>query len=192
MDGAKEKPHLHVRWQKLPTKTLVSKIRRGSQLYRWEAAKALSGKRGCVPELLRELAEERDDKVRLLLLYAISHNHDPAAFETLKRIFVDSREAPAIRGQCAEGLAYLLLFMDGRRIAHKAAVNVLTTALDDPSAEVRFWAIFALGSAGAKSALPKLRLLAKSDNARVEGWRRVKDEAADVIEVLETGEWPDR
>jgi HEAT repeat protein len=181
-----------VRWQELPTAVLVAKLRRGRAVLRWEAAKALSGKRGCVPQLLREVGKEQDDAVRQMLLYAIAHSHDERALDTLSRLLADRGETPDIRGQCAEGLAYILLPMDRRRSGYKAAIRTLMDALDDPSPIVRFWSIFALGSAGARPALPKLRALARSDRARVEGWWRVKDEAADAIEALETGNWPDR
>ncbi|MGH6932158.1 MAG: HEAT repeat domain-containing protein [Dongiaceae bacterium] len=160
-------------------------------MYRWEAAKALSDRRGCVPELLRVLTRHQDHEVRAMLLYAISHNRDEAAFDALREILADSSEPPPIRGQCAEGLAYLLWPTDRRRARYKAAIRTLISALDDPSPIVRFWAVFALGSGGIVAVLPKLRRMAKNDRAKVAGWWLVSEESADAIIAIETGLWPD-
>jgi HEAT repeat protein len=190
--GKRKRPDLRSRYAKLSVQQLIARLRTGKSHHRMEAAMTLSVRKGCVPALLREFDRRRSTRIREDILYAISHSIDQRAWQTLLAVFSDGREPPAIRGQAAEGIAYLSFAANKHGRNYRHAVNMLTAALDDPSPVVRFWAIFALGSAGARSALPKLRALARSDRAYVEGWWRVKDEAADVVEALETGNWPDR
>jgi HEAT repeat protein len=64
-------------------------------------------------------------------------------------------------------------------------------ALRDETPEVRFWACFALGSMGARPALPELQRLAETDEIVCPGWWRVKDEAVDAVYSILHGVWPD-
>jgi HEAT repeat protein len=84
-------------------------------------------------------------------------------------------EHPGVRGQAAESLAYS---------RDKRACKFLISALSDPSAEVRFWAAFALGQIRCHAALRHLRRLAHSDKRRLRGWWGVGKEAADAINEI--------
>lgn len=81
-------------------------------------------------------------------------------------------EAADVRGMAAQQLAVL---------GSRRAVPPLVTALGDPSAEVRFWAAFALGELGSADILPKLAYLAATDDVVVPGCWSVGQEAAEAI-----------
>lgn len=66
----------------------------------------------------------------------------------------------------------------------RRAVPGLIAALADSSAEVRFWAAFALGELADPAALSALQQLAQSDEATLPGWWSVSDEAAAAIERI--------
>ena len=91
---------------------------------------------------------------------------------------------------------------DRRTVPFRRAVAVAMKCLDDPSAEVRFWSIFALWSLEAKVAIPKLRKMVKHDKAMCPWMWPVNEEAKDALYFLETGKslqpdagertgWPD-
>lgn len=92
-------------------------------------------------------------------------------------------ESPTVRGNAAESLGVLLRF--GRKSPkYRRTESTLIKALNDPNAEVRFWALYALGEMLSTRALPKIRRIAKDDKARVPKWWSVKREAQEVIERI--------
>ena len=106
--------------------------------------------------------------------------------EAFVTILQKKHESPGLRGQVAEGLAYLHgpctgAPRDRRRRSYRESGQILITALGDSAAEVRFWAVFALGSMRYRAALPILRKLAKTDNGRFGDWGPVCEEAADAV-----------
>jgi len=126
------------------------------------------------------------------------------AFEPLLSALANSDEVPAVRAQAAEGLGNVLDCSDRRTRRYKRAQAALIQALEDPATEVRFWAAFALGVMGSRTALPKLRQLAEADEAfcamswqvseegRIgSGWT-AGEEASDAIAYIVTGSWPER
>jgi HEAT repeat protein len=76
------------------------------------------------------------------------------------------------------------------------AIGPLIEALRDASAEVRFWAAFALGelgglgTPGVSEAVPELERLAATDQEVVPGWWSVSKEAADALDRLRAGTDP--
>jgi HEAT repeat protein len=112
-------------------------------------------------------------------------------------ILQNQHESPGLRGQVAEGLAYLHgpcagAARDRRRRAYWEAGQILITALGDPAAEVRFWSAFALGSIRYRAALPVLRKLARRDKGRFGNWWTVGEEAADAADHINGGRLPIR
>jgi DNA-directed RNA polymerase specialized sigma24 family protein len=81
-------------------------------------------------------------------------------------------EAADVRGMAAQQLAAL---------RSRGAVASLVTALGDPSADVRFWAAFALGELGSADIVPELAHLAATDEAVVPGCWSVGQDAAEAI-----------
>jgi HEAT repeat protein len=143
---------------------------------RGEAARSLAllrSKRSLQP-LIAALGDT-EVEVRTSAAYALGSLADERAFDALLKALSNREEDPQVRGMVAEALA---------RFQDRRAVAPLIAALHDPSAEVRFWASFALAGLGDPQALPDLERLAAADEAVVPGWWSVKKEAADAIESI--------
>ncbi len=69
-------------------------------------------------------------------------------------------------------------------------MTVILEALDDTDAEIRFLGCFAVSAIKIEAALPRLNILAQTDNAIVEGWWSVGEEAADAITSINGGDPP--
>jgi hypothetical protein len=72
------------------------------------------------------------------------------------------------------------------------AIAALGRGLTDPSAEVRFWCVYALGMMKATETRTDIERLAATDDAICPNTWRVCHEAADVITYWTDGKWPDR
>lgn len=147
---------------------------------RMSAASALGmlGDQEAIPPLLNLLNTEEDIEVRFLIVHALGFfSKNDLVVETLTNILINKTENPKIRGHAAESLAFN---RDDSEI-----VNLMITALKDPSVEVRFWAAYALGQLGNKTAIPELERLAATDKAILPGWWEVSKEAADAINNLQ-------
>lgn len=145
----------------------------------WEAAKALgviNSKRAVKP-LINWLLEARQTEQRAAAAFALGLLRDERTINPLVGVLDDPKVDPKVRGYAAEALAHL---PDNRAADH------LVTALKDPSAEVRFWATFALGELRHKKALPELRNLAANDKAVLAGWGKISDAAREAIADIET------
>ncbi len=84
-------------------------------------------------------------------------------------------EDAEVRGSALEGLA---------EVWDEDASEGALAALGDPSAEVRFWAAFALGEAGDPSVISALEDVARSDSGSIPRWGSVRQEAAAAIERI--------
>lgn len=118
-----------------------------------------------------------------------------AACSALVAALNTSAEAPPIRAQAAESLAYRFgdRFCTDEHVRPDAtaALSALRMALGDASPELRFWAAFALGQLRDAEALPALHALT-ADPTVVPGWWTVGEEAADAITTTAGGEPPER
>ncbi len=108
-----------------------------------------------------------------------------------RRLVGDLEEDPRVRSQAAEGLANHLSGSDRRRREWRRAVEVLLPCLNDSNTDVRFWAVFAVGSLNARVAVPRLRKLARRDDAIATGMWAVSEEAKDALHCIERGFWPE-
>ncbi len=151
--------------------TLLAILSDRAKEVRAAAAKSLGelGDALAVPSLVVALSADTDREVRRAAAYSLGLIGDPTALEALTNKLKDQGEDPAVRGMAAEALADLRDFR---------AIDTLMAALVDPSAEVRFWASFALGELGAQRALPALEHLAQTDNGVLSDIGTVKEEAA--------------
>jgi HEAT repeat protein len=146
------------------------------------AAKALSSDKTTTAALLALLEGEQREVCRHGILYALSWHGDRGLRDRMLAIFKDQNETPMVRGQAAECVAYMFHMLDPASDAFKEAVDTFCTALGDPSPEVRYCAVHALGAARQPALLPILERM-RSDRTPVPGWLgTVGDEAERAIE----------
>jgi HEAT repeat protein len=144
----------------------------------WEAAKALSMQKGRrVVSQLIDLLVHRNHVTRAAACYALGWIGNGNAILHLISVLNDQSELDSIRGQAAESLGNL---------EAKIAVPHLLKALNNDSAEIRFWSAFSLGKIGDPRAIPILKQLAKRDRQKVPGWWSVGKEAAEAIKMIES------
>jgi HEAT repeat protein len=161
-------------------------LRQGDISEAFEAAKSLFKLRGLTARHIAEVLSGAEGvHNREAAVYALAWLRRRDVNETLRallNIFNDVNEHPAVRGQALEGLG---IQRPTRR--HKTWPEVERATLKglaDESAEVRFWACYAAGTLGMKSALPRLGELSRNDTTMCPGWWRVSEEAADAIEWI--------
>jgi HEAT repeat protein len=139
------------------------------------------------------LATSSDPAQRKSVVYTLSflsqsHN-SPDVIRVLCNVAANRVEAPVVRAQALEGLGNKLS-QELPPNLYQDALTVILEALDHADAEIRFWGCFAVGAIRIEAALPKLQVLAQTDNAIVEGWWSVGEEAADSITLINGGDPP--
>jgi HEAT repeat protein len=135
-----------------------------------------------IEPLIATLTEDASAEVRTVAANSlgsmgqfVGHKKAKKAIKALISVLENESEASMVRGEAAEALG---------NIGHALAVAPLLAALEDTSAEVRFWAVFALGVLGDPQALPALKRLATTDEATLPRWGSIKDEATLAIEDI--------
>lgn len=155
-----------------------------------EALGQIRGKRALVA-LGRWLADaEHPTELRVAACHALMwfEDQDESLLDTLLRVAASTQEDPALRGQALEAIQSHVDLDDCDADRWRQIVDVLTACLQDPSGEIRFWAIFAVKQVNADQLLPALRGLAQTDDfVGSLGWEN-REEARDVIHFLTTGE----
>jgi HEAT repeat protein len=139
-----------------------------------EAAKSLCRLgvgEGTFRRLLQDGGNEESRQIAAHSLGVLGHAE--AAGDLCQALERDA--SPQVRGQAAEALAYL---------RDEASVGCVRVATTDPSPEVRFWAVFALGQLGSTDDTRLLERIAQEDHALVEGWGTVAKEAQRALEEL--------
>jgi HEAT repeat protein len=129
--------------------------------------------------LIERLDEDRDHEVRAAAAASLGTLASRRGVDALCRRLADPSEDDEVRGFSAEALGHVLAY--GRRSAKP--LEVLRTALSDPSPNVRFWSAFALGEAGDISDVARLQQL-QADATEVFGGAIVADEARESIEQI--------
>ena len=163
------------------TSAMVGALEDEHLAVRVAAAEALGhmGGSATVQPLIHAMHDTTDVAVRVASVYALGMIGDQRAVDPLISLLGDTNEHPQARGMAAEKLGE---FGDGR------VIDPLRAALQDPSAEVRFWAAFALGELGDPRALGDLEHLAATDRSKLPGWGMVGEEAAAAIESIKLRE----
>jgi HEAT repeat protein len=149
-----------------------------------QAAEALVGTPGRrVRKGLEELlASHEDPAIRARAAWVLGfHAQGSQAVPALLRTLRDREEDVDVRGHAAEALGHLA---DNLGDLEGEVLAALLHALRDPSAEVRFWAAFALGNLGDEAAIPALERLAARDAESVPGWWSIRKEANDSIKQI--------
>jgi HEAT repeat protein len=181
--------------------TALLKVLRAEHQALWQGAanglSLLDNKRVIQPLIQIMLDTSRLTAQREAAAYALAFSWDglgdpryaPHSSQAFTTVLGNGHEPACLRGQVAEGLAYLygpcVGVRDRRRRAYRHAGQLLTAALKDPAPEVRFWSAFALGSMGYRPALPALRHLAGNDQGRFGRWWSVGEEASDAVDRME-------
>jgi len=150
------------------------------------AAKLLSDDRirSTTTRLAALLDTETRMEVRQGVLYALAWHGDLETRELMVRVVADPKEHPHVRGQAAEGLAYSFSQLAPGSGPFEAGVAALTAALHDPSPEVRYCALFALGATKHRPLIPLIEGLL-GDDTPVPGWvGTVGDEARRAVEWI--------
>jgi HEAT repeat protein len=137
-------------------------------------------------KLERLLASRRDDSARAAAAYVLGFLGDAEAADALAARLADPEESTDVRAYAAEALGHLL---QGAPVL-AAIRTTITAGLRDPSPPVRFWCGFASGVLGLVEARPQLTRLAADDDAVVEGWWSVGEEAEWALRVLAGEEDP--
>jgi HEAT repeat protein len=146
---------------------------------RWQAAMSLGmlPSRRAVGPLLAVLRTADDSETRRAAVHALGwcgmDLEDERIYQALVDTLSNGKEEASVRGEAGDALANL---GDAR------AVPALLAAIQDPSAEVRFWAAFALGQLGGPEVLPDLQRLVDTDDAVIPGWWSIHKEALDAMD----------
>lgn len=114
------------------------------------------------------------------------------ASETLVEILEDRGEYVEIRAEAAESLGYIWEWANRSHFVFRWVASRLMAALEEPEAEIRFWACYSLGVMRVRKAIPALRGLAAHDDRLVTGWWKVSEEATDAIGKIFGRKYPDR
>jgi HEAT repeat protein len=129
--------------------------------------------------LISRLDEDPEDEVRAAAAAALGVLGSRKSADALCRRITDPSEDDEVRGFSAEALGHVL----AHRPRSMKSLEVLRAALTDPSANVRFWAVFALGEAGDISDVARLQQL-EADAAEAFGGATVADEARQSIKQI--------
>lgn len=154
---------------------------------RWAAASELARTRDerALRRVERVLEGRGSEQGRAAAAYVLGFSGESAFADLLARRLVDPDESVVVRAHAAEALGHLLQYqpvLAGIRTA-------IVTSLTDSEPEVRFWSAFAAGALELQESRPRLvRLLA--DEAFIEGWWTVRQEAEWALRCLDGEEHP--
>lgn len=142
----------------------------------WEVAKALCSLGEGREEFLSLIETAPSEVHRLAAAHALGILGDSSTVPLLIQLLSCRKEPSELRARVAEALGY---------IGDRQALPALLSSTADPSAEVRFWAVFALGCLGDRRAVPALKQLAQEDHEMVEDWGTVAQEAALALKEIQ-------
>ncbi|MFP2895826.1 HEAT repeat domain-containing protein [Corallococcus sp. 4LFB] len=149
-----------------------------------EASKLLSFDASTTSVLLPLLDGESRIETRHAILYALTWHGDLTLWSLMVGILTDTQEAPQVRGQAAEYLSYNFAKVRTDSAEFEVAVKALLDALKDPSVEVRYCAVNALGCTGHLPLIPTLEEM-REDKTPAPGWvGTVSDEASRALEWI--------
>jgi HEAT repeat protein len=121
-----------------------------------------------------ELLSRSDDDlwVRKIAAQSLGSQGDPRGNEYLLNLAVDTSLPDDLRGDVVEALAF---------VRDTRTVPTLLRLIKDPSPQVRFWAIYALGQGGGVEVLPALEEVVASDDGEMPPWGALRTEAQGSI-----------
>ena len=156
-----------------------------------EALGQIGGKRACKALASWVADAKHPTELRCAACHALMSffdQPDPTLLDTLLRVAASKQEEPVLRGQALEAIQSQVALEEVDAALWRRIIDLLFACLQDPSGEVRFWAIFAVGQVRAKQLVPELRWLEETDDVVGPlGWEN-REEARDMIHYLTTGE----
>jgi HEAT repeat protein len=144
--------------------------------FAWEMAKALErlqAKRAA-PVLVQAL-KDIDDSKRSAAAWVLGSLQVPDTIGPLWAAAMDQASEASVRGHAIEALG---------RLQAQEAVPDLMALLNDPSAELRYWAAYALGQIGDPTSIPALERMASVDDAVLRTGFSLREEALDALENI--------
>lgn len=138
-----------------------------------------------VGSVQRLLESRKHEEGRAAAAYVLGFSGAQDVGGTLARRLADTEESTLVRAHAAEALGHLL--------QHQAVLADIRLAvgggLRDPEPEVRFWSAFAAGVLDLQESRPHLERL-RGDEAKIEGWWTVGEEAKWALRCLDGEEDP--
>lgn len=150
-------------------------------------------------DALASLVQDRAlaDHVRAAAIDALRGFFDRRALRVFARVLADRGASIVVRAECAEAMGYCAeRWFDRARTRDAELSRAVSDALDaglrDPSPAVRFWSVYAVGMLRARAFESHVTTVASRDDAAIEGFWSIADEARDVAAVLRGEPWPER
>ncbi len=130
------------------------------------------------------------DDARIAALYGLRGLFEGRAARVLLAVLADTGAPARVRAEASDGIGYLgpaVVARSARGLAE--ATSVLGAATRDPSPDVRYGALYAIGALALDSLRDAVAACANDEGTTVEG-HAVGAEARDVLVVLDGGRWP--
>jgi HEAT repeat protein len=166
---------------------LVRGLSSSKDARRWSAASELAraGDERALRRVARTLEGRGSEQGRAAAAYVLGFSGESGFADVLARRLADRDESPVVRAHAAEALGHLL--------QHQPVLaeirQPIVASLDDPEPEVRFWCVFAAAALELQESRGRLQRL-RSDDAFVEGWWTVGQEAEWALRCLDGEEHP--
>ena len=157
-------------------------LQAGSPFDAVEASKELvrSRSRNCADALVALMRRHDAPLAGELAAHTLAWMHQPRFLPAFVACLHDGQQHEKVRGQAAEAIGMLCDHSSPGGRARRKAESALLHALSDPSAVVRFWCCYALGTMRSAQAIRPLEHLRDHDPGLVPGWWYVHEEAADA------------
>jgi len=174
--------------QVLPAADLVRRLANGTHLECVEAAKELAQRNERtvledVAQVLRRGDAVHAREVAAWLLGELSPGTD-ATIDALHAAIADPASSESLRGQAMESLGNQLSHLKGGEVYERAA-DVLIAHLEHPAVEIRYNAVFSLGTMRCRRARKALVKIAASDRRTYRGLETVGESAQFTIECID-------
>jgi HEAT repeat protein len=171
----------------LRRRRLVRRLSASEDARRWAAASELAriGDERALRRVESVLEGRGSEKGRAAAAYVLGFSGESGFASVLARRLVDPEESIVVRAHAAEALGHLLQYQPVLAETRTAIVSSLT----DPEPEVRFWSAFAAGALTLQESRPRLERLL-TDEAFIEGWWTVRQEAEWALRCLDGEEHP--
>lgn len=159
---------------------LAQSLETGDDRFAWAAANALVRLRANdTAETILRVLEQGSPTKQAAAAWVLGWLGLESAIPSLRVAVVDESLTIDVRAHATEALGIMQ--------AHQAVPD-LVTILSSESAELRYWAAYALGQIGDPTSIPELERLASSDIAVLSDGRSVREEALEALDEIRSRE----